>query len=149
MIFAMHGHPLDQMKIVSAVFGGPVCTPSGNTLNIANVLSTSWTDDRGVPFQSVVTGAYDPMNGVYAMNNAFMASELMADRPLLYCNMHHAMVVSDMAFFQTPMGPNVQHVDVLDPWPYGPDVHSLSPSEMTPMNLGGQMTFLAAVQVIG
>lgn len=81
------------------------------------------------------------------MNNSFIANELMADKPLLYCNTHHAMVISDMAYYQTPMGPNVQRVDVIDPWPGSPDIHPLLPAEMMPAHIGGQMTFVASVQV--
>jgi len=147
MIFTMHGHPVEQARIVEAVFGAPACVPSGNTLNIAEVLSSSWVDDNGREFQSTVTGAYDPTNGVYAMNNNFIAEELSQNRPLLYCNTHHAMVVADMMFYQTPMGPNVQRVDVLDPWPYSPNVHPLTMPEMIPANAGGQMMFLASVEV--
>jgi hypothetical protein len=148
MIFAMHGHPLDQMKIVTALYGAPACLTSGPTLNIVSILSANWIDDYGVPFKSIVTGAYDPTNNVYAMNNNFIANELNANRPLLYCNTHHAMVVAGMDFLQTSMGPNVQGIHVLDPWPASPNVHPLSPPEMIALNKGGQMTFLASVQVI-
>lgn len=39
MVFAMHGHPLDQMKIVPRVFGGVVCMPAPSGITIATVLN--------------------------------------------------------------------------------------------------------------
>jgi hypothetical protein len=57
------------------------------------------------------------------------------------------MVVVSVDYYATPMGPNVQEVTVLDPWPYSPAAHPLQPVEMVPNLIGGQMTFLAAVQV--
>lgn len=147
MIFAALGHPVDQKTIVSRVFGGLACAPAGQTLTMAKVLSAAWVDDSGQQFQSSVTAAYDPMNGVLAINNAIIANELQQDRPLLYANTHHAMVVAEVDYLATPMGPNVQAVGVLDPWPYSPPFHPLTPPEMIPAHMGGQMTFLAAVDV--
>jgi len=146
MIFAMHGHPVAQERIVMAAYGRLVCA-SANTTTILRVLNSNWQDDNGVRFQPVVTAAYDVMNRVNRINNTIIAGELAANRPMLYCNTHHAMVVTDMEFFDTPYGPDVRRVDVLDPWPYSQDMHPLSPPEMAPAHMGGQMTFLAAVQV--
>lgn len=147
MIFAAHGRPVDQKRIVARVFGGLACAPAGQSLTMAQVLSSAWTDDNGEPFQSSVVAAYDPANGILAMNNTIIASELNQDRPLLYANTHHAMVVADIDYFASPLGVNVRAVGVLDPWPLSPAFHPLSPPEMVPAHLGGQMTFLAAVQV--
>lgn len=147
MIFAAHGHPVDQKKIVASVFGGLACAPAGKTLTMGQVLSSSWVDDSGAAFQSTVNAAYDPMDDIVAINNAVIADELRQNKPLLYANTHHAMVVCEADFFATPMGPNVQRVGVLDPWPYSPSFHFLSPAEMVPMHLGGQMTFLASVDI--
>src|SRR6188768_4033636 len=58
MIFAKHGHPIAQEKIVAETFGGLVCVGAPNTLTIANDLSRSWIDDNGQPFTSIVTAAY-------------------------------------------------------------------------------------------
>ena len=150
MIFAHLGHPVDQMKIVQRLFGGLVCAPSGNTINIARVLSAPWIDDNGQPFQCQIVGAYDPMNGIAAINNQFIINELVNDRPLLYCNTHHAMVVVDFNYAVAPNGMIVpQQVGVLDPWPMSPAFHPLTLPEMTGATVmpGGEMTFLAAVHV--
>jgi hypothetical protein len=147
MIFAMHGHPINQSRIVSTVFGSAACVPAGITARIAGVLSSSWMDDGGSAFQANVIAAFDPANGVNAIDNAIIVNELAQNRPLLYCNTQHAMVVVSVDYYATPMGPNVQEVTVLDPWPYSPAAHPLQPVEMVPNLIGGQMTFLAAVQV--
>lgn len=148
MIFAMHGHPVDQRKIVARAFGGLACS-SGQSITIAQVLSSQWIDDNGRPFQASVVAAYDFGDGINAINNQNIVDELGNDSPLLYGNQHHAMVVSQVDYFATPMGPNVQQVSVFDPWPYSPAFHPLSQPEMVPAHMGGQMNFLAAVQVSG
>jgi hypothetical protein len=148
MIFTAHRHPVDQMKIVQRLFGAVVCAPSQNTWNIGQTLSEQWIDDRGQPFQPRVISAYDPSNGINNITNPFIINELANDRPLLYCNTHHAMVVVDFNYVLGPGGVIVpQQVGVLDPFPGSPGYHPLSPAEMVPSILGGQMTFLAAVQV--
>lgn len=146
MIFAAYGHPISQQAIVAHVFGGTVCQPAGNTLTIARALSDQWTDLNGTPFQYTISAAYDPANGVNNLDNAIIVNELSADRPLLYANTHHAMVVVVADYMRGPNGPNrVDGIGVLDPWPYSPGFHPLSAPEMVPIDRGGQMTFLATI----
>lgn len=147
MIFARHGHPLPQEQIVSTVFGGLICAAAPSAITMAKALSGTWTDKYGVMFQSQVVAAYDQMAGVNAITNNFIIDELSNDRPLLYANTNHAMVVTGVNYLSTPFGPNVQMVEVIDPLPTNPDFHPLSPSEIIPAYLGGQMTFLAAVHI--
>jgi len=114
---------------------------------ISQVLSDSWVDDYGEPFQSYLKAAYDPQFGIVAINNAMMINELANDRPVLYGNRSHAMVAVEIVYYDTPMGPNVQQVGVLDPAPGAPNFHYLSMVEMIPVHQGGQMMYLAAVDV--
>ena len=99
------------------------------------------------PWSEHITAAYDPMNGVNAMNNFEIINELENDRPILYCNTHHAMVGVSIDYFNTPSGPNVVAFGVLDPWPYSPAFHYLSQPEMIPAHMGGQMLFAASVDI--
>jgi hypothetical protein len=146
MIFAAHGHPVDQKKIVERVFGQLACAP-GPALQVAQVLSAQWEDDNGDEFQSTVTAAYDFSNQILAIDNSIIISELARDSPLLYANTHHAMVICETDYFSTPYGPNIRNVGVLDPWPYSPAFHPLQPQEAYPVHTGGQMMFLAAVAI--
>lgn len=148
MIFAAYGHAVPQETIVTRVFHATVCASSQNTLNIADVLSDQWTDTAGRTFQSHIIAAYDPSNGVNAINNAIIVQELAANHPLLYCNTHHAMVVVSCDFYMGPGGlpTQVAAVGVLDPWPASPGYHPLSVPEMVPVQQGGQMMFLATVR---
>lgn len=147
MIFARHGHPIDQQTIVTQTLGGLACQSAPNTLTIARDLSRTWVDNNGVTFSSIVTAAYDPANGITNLSNQAMLDELTYDRPLLYCNRHHAMVLVVVDYLETQMGPNIRAGAVLDPWPYSPGYHYLSPQEFIPAHIGGDMTFLAAVHV--
>ena len=147
MIFAAHGHFVSQEIIVARVFGGLVCQPAGNGLTMAKALSASWTDMSGNQFQSHVVAAYDQMAGVSAITNNFIIDELANDRPILYANTHHAMVLTAVDYFETPSGPNVVAAGVLDPWPASPGFHPLTQPEIFPVFSGGQMMFLAAVHI--
>ncbi len=152
MIFAGFGHPIDQMNIVSRVFGNPVCLssgagPFGPTGTITAVLSTSWTDMFGRPFQSRVRASYDSYSQIYNINNAYIVNELIQDRPILYANTYHCMVIIAVDYIDTPIGPNIQAAHVLDPFPSNPRVHPLSNAEIVPIHSGGQMTYLASVSV--
>jgi Papain-like cysteine protease AvrRpt2 len=146
MIFANLGHPVDQRRIVAAVYHELVCAP-GQTLAITEVLNVPWIDDNDQQFQPQVEAGYDQIQNIVNITNNFILSELEQDRLLLYANTHHCMVVSEVDYFATPSGPNIINVTVLDPWPASPDVHPLSAPEMVPVFAGGQMMYLAAVRV--
>jgi hypothetical protein len=147
MIFAAHGHIVPQEAIVQRVFGALPCAPAPGGLAMAQALSANWKDASGTTFQSHVVAAYDQQVGVNQITNNFIINEISNDRPVLYANTHHAMVVTEIDYFDTPMGPNVVGVGVLDPWPYSPGFHPLSPPELAPVYSGGQMMFLAAVHI--
>lgn len=148
MIFGFYGHPIDQKEIVKQMFGAVVCWPAGSTANMARTLSRPWTDANGTKFNSRVVAAFDPANGINAINNRIIVNELLTNHPLLYCNTSHAMVNYAVDYIATPTGPNVQAVGVVDPWPYSQRTHPLSPAEMMPAVFpGGQMTFLASVRL--
>jgi len=147
MIFAAYGRPVRQENIVQRTYGGLVCLPSGNPLTIPANLSQTWIDDNGRTFRSSVVAAYDPMNNVRAISNQFIVDELANDRPLLYCNRHHAMVLVAADFFPSPMGPQIVAGGVLDPWPGSPDFHALSQGELFDADRGGEMMFLGSVRI--
>ncbi len=99
-------------------------------MTIGQDLSQNWVDDYGNSFSSEVTAAYDVWNGVNNLNNAYIVSELSNDRPLLYCNSHHAMLLVAVDFMQTPKGPNIVAAGVIDPWWQSPGFHALTPVEL-------------------
>jgi Papain-like cysteine protease AvrRpt2 len=49
MIFAFHGHPVRQERIVEEAYGGLYDWPSGSGRNIARQLDRRWVDDHGRP----------------------------------------------------------------------------------------------------
>jgi len=147
MVFASNDHPTDQMKIVQRSLGGAMACTTAMPTTIGQDLSQHWVDDNGDDFDSTVTAAYDVWNGIYTLSNAFIVNELSNDRPLLYCNSHHAMLLVAVDFIATPMGPNIIAAGVVDPWWQAPAFHPLTPAELRPAHLGGQMNFLAAAIV--
>ena len=107
MVFAHHGHPVSQARIVSEVYGGPVNLPSGNGLTISAQLNRDWTDDYGQPFRSRMVAAYDPQMNVVAINNYQIVDALDQNRPIILGAGTHAVLLIGVRHFQTPMGPNV------------------------------------------
>lgn len=148
MIFANLGHVINQKQIVERVFGGLVCEPAETGLTMAVALSDKWTDVLGLPFQSRVVAAYDETARVNRISNTFIVDELRNNRALLYANRDHAMVMTAVEFIDTPKGPNIYRVGVLDPYPTNKSFRSLTPLEMVPAYIGGHMTFLAAVHLL-
>ncbi|MBT9329833.1 hypothetical protein D0Y96_002185 [Acidipila sp. 4G-K13] len=147
MVFKFFGHPLDQKTIVARKYHSLVCMSALSASQIASDLSDSWTDDNGDDFSSELTAAYDFRAGVLAIDNAIIVNELLNGRPLLYCNTQHAMVVCAADYRPGPVEPAIDGIAVMDPWPYSPRIHPLSPPEMIPAHMGGQMTFLASVDI--
>ncbi len=89
-------------------------------------------DNRGTQFNSTVTAAFDPANGINSLSNDYIVNELRFNRPLLYTNTHHAMVNYGVTFQSTPFGVRVNSVLVVDPWPPNPRTHPLTLPEMVP-----------------
>lgn len=146
MIFASLGHPTNQMKIVQAAYPAPACNPAQTEI-ITRALNATWTDDEGRQFTPRIEAAYDQANGVTTVNNALIVEEILQDRPLLYANAHHCMVVVEAYYFPASTGPNVISAGVLDPWSGAAPFRLLAPPELLPASQGGQMTYLAAVHV--
>lgn len=146
-IFKFFDHEIDQKAIVAATYGQVACVAALRPIQIAQALSRRWTDDDGNNFRLGITAAYDPLSGVNAINNSIIVNEINNGRPLIYCNTHHCMVICAVDYRPSPAGPLIDAVGVMDPWPLSPRLHNLSPPEMIPMHLGGQMMFLASVNV--
>ena len=157
MIFTSAGHPMDQQTIVDRIYRSPAtgqaeCAPAQSTEILTQVLSSQWQDKNGQTFQPQIEASYDPANGKVQTDNAIILTELQQNRPLLYANNHHCMVVVEATYILTAMGPNVTGVSVLDPWPptlppYQPSYHPLIPPDGVASIRGGIMMYLAAVRL--
>ena len=146
-IFNFYGHPLTQQEIVAATYGNVVCWPSNGSTNVAIDLSRTYVDNRGTRFSSRIVSAYDYYYGVNTFTNQSIINALNSNNPLLYANMSHAMVLYSVLYAPSAFGPNILACNVIDPWPLSPIMHGLSAAEMMEASFGGQMTFLAQVQL--
>lgn len=146
MIFAYYGHTVSQSRIVQRVWGAPACVPSGNPANIIEALNASWTDDAGDDFKAEVGTMVDVINGTGTLSNADIVDELRTDHPLMFMNTHHCMVLVAMDYIDTPAGPQPQAAGVLDPWPWSPAFHALTPAEMY-LAPTGEATVIATVRI--
>ena len=140
MIFAHYKHEVAQAEIVRRIKGINV-NQGGFPIEMTQALSSEWTDNKGVSFLSQCR-IYDMMSsGAHQFGNDDIAKELSANRPLLYCTSHHAMVLVSMKWIEPIPGQKAPFAaTVVDPWPSNPDVRPLTPSEMRP-------TFAATVSV--
>jgi hypothetical protein len=148
MIFGIQGHFVDQKVIVDQAIRGLVCVPAPSAIEIARLLSRSWTDFQGATFNSRVSAAYDFQARVNTLQNNFIRDELSNNRPLIYANKHHAMAVIGMDYYEYPNGQIVPlNFGVLDPWPWSPEFRKIAGPEITVVDLNGEMMFLAAVEL--
>lgn len=146
MIFGFLGRHVTQTTIVARTIDAPACSKA-NTAQIIQSLSGQYVDSSGRPFTSQVAAAYDFFSGIYNLSNAGIVQLLKAGRPLLYCNKGHAMVLHELTYLGSERNPNVQTARVIDPWPTNSRTRMLTSAEMFAANLGGDMTFLAGVQI--
>jgi len=152
-IFGYQGHTIDQDVVAQTIYHTLNCLPASSTKVLNAVLSHQWTDDNGDKFQATITGLYDPLNGIKDMDNDGLVSEMKNDNPVLYCNTHHAMVILGLDYEKDLAGNflKMDQVHVADPWPgsgtYGPGLHVLTRPEMVPLAQGGQLTYVASVEV--
>jgi len=145
MIFNFYGHPVSQPRIVASAYGSPVNVPAPGIV-MAQQLNKNWTDDNGVNFYSQLSGVFDPIAGVSTLNNNQLITELDQGHPIVIGTNGHAVVITQIQYYQTNYGPNVIVVGVFDPWP-GIGARYLSATEFTPKNLGGALTFVATAHV--
>lgn len=146
MIFRHYDYDVSQTTIVRTLYGTLTNLPAFTTAQIAQLLSRDWTDDNGRRFRCRVRAAYDVFFGITGITNSYIVRELRAERPLLYCNRSHAMVLTAVAFIQTPMGPQIVNVGFADPYP-GMGIRGPRGGEAYPAHAGGEMTFLASPSV--
>ena len=146
MLYSYYGHPVSQARIVSEVYGAPVNMPAMAGIVMARQLNRSWQDDAGGAFNSYVTAAYDVQAGVNNINNYWILSQLQQNKPIIMGAGGHAMVLLSLSYYPGQLGPNVVQGVVFDPWP-GRGIRYLTAAELTPMNFGGSLSFLASVDI--
>ncbi len=146
MIFGYYNHPVDQQRIVTEVYGAPINMPAMSGFVIASQINRSWVDDFGRPFHASLTAAYDAQAGVTAINNQAIVYALAGGHPIIVGARTHAVVMTQVQYLPTPLGPRILNVQVFDPWP-GVGARLLMADEMQPAPLGGSLNFLALAQV--
>jgi hypothetical protein len=152
-IFGYQGHKINQDVIAQTIYHTLDCLASKSSAVLNAVLSHQWTDDNGAPFKATIKGLYDPLNGVTDMDNDDLVSEMANNNPVLYCNTHHAMVIVGLDYRKDRAGNfmAMDKVHVADPWPgsgtYKEGMHVLTAPEMVPLGQGGQLTYVASVDV--
>ncbi|VVP24535.1 hypothetical protein PS862_04031 [Pseudomonas fluorescens] len=143
MIFSYYGYYVSQQAIVLQVYGTISNIPALSGSVVSQALTRRWIDQNGNRFDVRLIAAYDADAGVNAINNQLILQSLAQERPLVFGNLSHAMVLTAAAFQNTPMGPQIFNLGFMDPWP-GNGIRGLTdPLELRPMHLGGHIRYLA------
>ncbi|MGE8063577.1 papain-like cysteine protease family protein [Pseudomonas sp. NPDC089569] len=143
MIFAYYGYNVSQPDIVLQAYGTINNLPALSGAVISQALTRRWIDQNGRQFDVRLLAAYDADAGVYAINNQLILQSLAQERPLVFGNLSHAMVLTAAAFQNTPMGPQIFNLGFMDPWPGNGIRGLIDPLELRPMHLGGHLRYLA------
>jgi hypothetical protein len=143
-IFAYHGHPVSQSRIVSEVYGDATNEAAfGST--ISEELDRKWIDDHGRSFRSTLTGLFDLRTGTAKINKYTVHRHLASNNPLIIGSAGHAMLMTGLRYTRDPRGPDVFEALVFDPWP-GKGMRTLSRRQITPPP-GGTLVYLASVRI--
>jgi hypothetical protein len=149
-LFAYYNHRVPQGAIVDAGIGTLVNQPASVSI-IHSVLNKQWTDDSGNDFASAAQILYsvDAKDPKYSIppSNEDIIDQLEHNRPLLFCNMSHAMMLVSVNYFPPINRPsNVVASIVIDPWP-GIGLRALTGPEQHPVHEGGQLRLIMRVDV--
>lgn len=145
MLFGYNGHRVSQRRIVKEAYGTVGNMPA-NYATLMNSLNRDWKDDRGATFSVSTDHMYCPEAGDADLTNDEMIDRLRDESPILFCTAAHAMILTSMSFVQTQLGVQVTEAWVMDPWP-GNGLRRLALPEMVPAAQGGQIRFVATVNV--
>jgi hypothetical protein len=154
MLFRAHGFDLPQELIVDATYGARVCRTGEPWTLVANT-NRVWRDVNGNTFRARTLAAYDAYHGINAINNDMIISALIQDRPLIYCNQTHMMLLTSIEYVRRPFGVQVGRVGFFDPWPQptpgtsGPlrGTRGATEREKRPVHSGGDMVMVMDVAV--
>lgn len=117
-IFAYHGYPVDQDRIVAATYGRVVNLPAHGRA-IARATNRTWRADDGRTFTSRCEVLWDTGAFVARPDAAGVAAqELASDFPLIIGAIGHAMVLTAMSYIRDAQGRGQPTAAIVrDPWP--------------------------------
>ena len=146
MLFELYGHPIDQRRIAATLYKTPPPCKTSSPSAILHLINQGWKDDNGETFHCRTDALYDQFAGVDNMHPQDIIDSLGSGDPLLLCTTHHCMVLTEVHYIPTPMGPSLTEMGVADPWP-GAGLRSLNAAEGRKVWAGGQLSILASVDV--
>jgi len=128
-VFAFHGYPVAQRRIVEKVFASNVCRPAIGP-QIVEAIDGSWTDDQGNDFEAECDVLWDSQFQ-FGRPDAVVeaARELEAGRPLILGAMGHATLLTAMTYSGNGIAIQLNELVIRDPWPGNPNRRVLTPME--------------------
>src|ERR1700730_3849771 len=122
MVFAFHGHPVRQERIVAEAFGG--IAGGGTRPSIAAQLDRGWIDEGGHRFRSRLRTMFDAYAGDSLLDVFAIVAAPRSGAPMILGARDHAVVLTAIDYTATPRGQEAVGGGVFDPWP------GLGPREM-------------------
>lgn len=144
MVFAFHGHPVQQERIVAEAYGG--IAGSGSGPSIAVQLDRGWIDDGGRRFRSRLRTLFDAYAGDVVLDLSKIAAALRAGKPMILGARDHAVVLTAIDYVATPQGQEAVGGGVFDPWP-GRGPREVAADEIVPLSRGGSLGFIALPEI--
>jgi hypothetical protein len=142
MVFAFHGHPVRQERIVAEAYGG---IASGGR-SIAAQLDRIWVDDGGHRFRSRLHTLFDAYAGDGVLDLANVVGALRRSEPMIMGANDHVVVLSAIDYAVTSEGPQAVGGAAFDPWP-GRGPRLLAADELVPLSRGGGLGFIALPEI--
>ena len=144
MVFAFHGHPVRQERIVAEAYGGAAV--GGARPSIAAQLDRDWIDDGGHRFRSRLSTLFDAYAGDIVLDLSGIIAALQGGEPMILGARDHAVVLTAIDYAATPQGRDAVGGGVFDPWP-GRGPRDIAADELVPLARGGSLGFIALPEI--
>jgi len=144
MVFAFHGHPVRQERIVAEAYGG--VAGGGARPSVAAELDRAWIDDGGGRFRSRLRTLFDAYAGNAVLDLSSIVAALRRGEPMILGARDHAVVLTAIDYVATPQGQAAVGGGVFDPWP-GRGPRETAADEIVPLAQGGSLGFIALPEI--
>ena len=144
MVFAFHGHPVRQERIVAEAYGG--VAGGGARPSIAAQLDRGWIDEGGRRFRSRLRTLFDAYAGDSVLDLSRVIAALQHGEPMILGARDHAVVLTAIDYVAASQVQEAVGGGVFDPWP-GRGPRETAADEIVPLARGGSLGFIVLPEI--